>query len=66
MTDIEDEPTPPVICQCSENGCVCRRRDPELDYRTSSLLICQPCCLGRHVWPRHKHVYRCECGKVAA
>lgn len=54
----------PVICQCMEGGCVCRRVDPQLNYRTSSLLICQRCCEDRHVYPRHKHVYRCECGKA--
>lgn len=59
------EATSPVLCQCMESGCVCVRLDPELDYRTSSWLVCQACCENRHVWSRHKHVYRCECGRSA-
>lgn len=54
----------PVVCECMDDGCICQRVDPELDYRTSSLLVCQRCCEGHHVYARHKHEYRCECGKV--
>ena len=53
----------PVTCQCVEGGCVCQRVDPELNYRTSVLLVCLRCVEGHHVYSRHKHEYRCECGK---
>lgn len=56
----------PVTCRCSAPGCVCERVDPELNWNTSSLLVCQECCLERHRYKRHRHVFRCEsCGKPA-
>lgn len=44
----------PVTCRCSAPGCVCERVDPELNWSTSSLLVCQECCLERHRYARHK------------
>lgn len=56
----------PVTCRCSAPGCVCERVDPELSWATSSLLVCQECCLERHRYARHRHEFVCrECGKPA-